>query len=161
MRAATGEFRRVPGSSGEPRKYTTEVRCAHSSTSTGSMSYCSRQWWRHGARPGVWSSVTYLQSSSTVEPVSCFEDLGKWLIYHLHSPIRNTIILSYAHANSSAWLFLQSFTATDAGVHRLYRRHKHFKLINCIMPSNLVEKQKNVFFSFLLNSFGKCNSFLL
>ena len=43
VRAATGEFRRVPGSSGEPRKYTTEVRCAHSSTSTGSMSYCSRQ----------------------------------------------------------------------------------------------------------------------
>ena len=42
--AVTGEFRRMPGSSGESRRYTTTlVRCAHPSTSTGSMSYCSRQ----------------------------------------------------------------------------------------------------------------------
>ena len=43
VRAVTGEFRRKPGSSRESRRYTTIVRCAHLSTSTGSMSYCSRQ----------------------------------------------------------------------------------------------------------------------
>ena len=58
-------------------------------------------------------------------------------------------------------LFLQSFTATDAGVSRLYQRHKNLKSIKSIMPSNRVEKQKTCFFSFSLNSFGKCNSFLL
>ena len=45
-------------------------------------------------------------------------------------------------------LFLQSFTATDAGVSRLYRRHTNLKLIKSIMPSNRVEKQKTCFFRF-------------
>ena len=45
-------------------------------------------------------------------------------------------------------LFLQSFTATVAGVSRLYRRHKNLKLIKSIMPSNRVEKQKTCFFVF-------------
>ena len=45
-------------------------------------------------------------------------------------------------------LFLQSFTATDAGVSRLYGRHKNLELIKSIMPSNRVEKQKTCFFRF-------------
>ena len=46
-------------------------------------------------------------------------------------------------------LFLQSFTATDAGVSRLYRRHKNLKLIKKVLcPQIELKNKKRVFFRF-------------